>query len=108
MISYETLFEGKQTDSISHKLAWRFSKLLGYNYDTRSKLYKRMQELYRIRSRLVHGDLSTVDDKILEEIESHIRNAITKYLVVMETSVFKTHNEFLDYLDFDYLARQTS
>lgn len=104
MISYEALFGGKQTDSISHKLAWRFSKLLGNNFDTRSRLYKRMQELYRIRSRIVHGDLPTLDEKILYEIETHIRNALAKYLLVMETRTFETHNEFLDYLDFDYLA----
>jgi hypothetical protein len=101
MITYETLFSGKRTDSVTHKLAWRFSRLLGNDSEQCSALYDDMKKLYERRSTLVHGDNDDVDSTSVQQLQDYMRRSIKEYLKEMDRKSFKTNNQFTHYLDFE-------
>jgi hypothetical protein len=101
MITCEALFSNPgEKDSVTYKIAWRFSKLLGDNADLRHELYKKMTELYSARSQLVHGNKDKVKDEDVEKAENFMRDSLKGYLHEMNINSFPTKMEFLWYLDF--------
>lgn len=100
MITCEALFSDSEKDSLTHKVAWRFSRLLWENAVERKKRCKEMKDLYSIRSKLVHGNEEKVDDKEVEEAENHMRNSIKGYICEMNNNSFTQKQQFLNYLDF--------
>jgi Apea-like HEPN len=103
MIAYETLFSkpNDSTDSVTYKLALRFSKLLAKDAKNRDCYFHQMTELYGLRSRLVHGREEDVDNKSLSLLEEYIRSSIFNYLCEMDDNSFgDNHLKFIEYLDF--------
>lgn len=103
MIAYEALFSepDSKSDSVTYKLALRFSKLLGKNIDEAKLLRTRMKTLYGMRSAIVHGGEVPLEYETVEELFSFIRRSLICYLYEMENKSFKTHKEFTEYLDFE-------
>jgi hypothetical protein len=106
MIAYETLFSkpGDSTDSVRHKLALRFSKLLGNDAKDRKSYFCKMSKLYNLRSKLVHGHAEDADAESLGLLEQYIRSSIVNYLCEMNDNSFTRHSDFIDYLDFQHLG----
>lgn len=100
MITYEALFSGEQSDSVSHKLALRFSRLLGDSFTHQKELYDDMKNVYKQRSKLVHGGGDDIQPTWVEKAEEYMRNSIKEYLRVMYVNSFTNIDQFVDYLDF--------
>lgn len=101
MIACEALFsDTNDKDSLTHKIAWRFSRLLGKNTEERRDKFSKMKELYSLRSKLVHGNKDEVPDEMLERAEDYMRKSLNDYLREMNNSSFTKKEQFLDCLDF--------
>jgi hypothetical protein len=101
MIRCEALFSDKyDKDSLTHKISWRFSKLLGNNVDERRDLSTNMKTLYKIRSKLVHGDSDDVPDEKVELAVDYMRRSLNGYLYETNKNSITKKEDFLDYLDF--------
>jgi hypothetical protein len=72
-IAYEALFSqgSKDGDSLTHKLALRFSRLVENDFEKRKEYFTAMKALYGKRSRVVHGDPTPVALTSVQEIERH-------------------------------------
>ncbi len=100
MITYEAIFSGKQSDSISHKLAWRFSRLLGNSSNQQRDLFNDMKKVYGERSKLVHGSGDEIPQVWLEKAEEYMRSSIKEYLKLMNINSFTNNDQFIDFIDF--------
>jgi hypothetical protein len=100
MIAYESLFSGEITDSVSHKLALRLSRLSSSDDNDRKRNYRRMKELYLERNKVVHGGKKEVSFNIVHETEEFIRTSLKKYLLTIK-DFSNDHGRFLDSLDFN-------
>jgi hypothetical protein len=105
MITYEALFSGGKSDSVGHKLALRFSRLLGNTLHEQKFLYGDMKKVYDQRSMLVHGAGDEIHPSWVEKAEEYMRKSIKEYLHVMNTNSFTKNDQFIDYLDFEKNSR---
>jgi hypothetical protein len=88
VIAYEKLFSkiGDSSDSVSHKLACRCSRLIEQDFKKRMDLYEKMKDLYSERNNIVHGTIKRrkVNINSSVELERNVRNSITKYIKKMD------------------------
>jgi hypothetical protein len=98
-IAFEALFSKSDDtrDSLTHKLALRFSRLVENDFVERKNLFGDMKDLYSKRSRVVHGDPAPVTPADVEEIERYVRKAINIYMNQYYKKV--DHNNVIDRLD---------
>lgn len=98
-IAYEALFSksSKDGDSLTHKLALRFSRLVENDFEKRKEYFAAMKTLYGKRSRVVHGDPTPVASATVEEIGRHMRKAINAYLDQFNNN--SRHEDIIDRLD---------
>lgn len=102
MITCEALFsDATETDAVTHKLAWRFSRLLGDNAAKSKDLYQKMKKLYTTRSQVVHGNNDYVANEKVEQAEDYMRRSLNGYLCEMNNNSFEDKKGFLEYLDFE-------
>ena len=101
MICYEALFSLGQSDSISHKLALRFSKLSWLDPHLRQKKYRRMRELYNSRSSVMHGGSHKVGYGEVYEVEEYMRISLRNYIFRMFDFEDDNHQALIDALDFN-------
>jgi hypothetical protein len=96
IISLESLLskKGDPTDSITHKLSLRGSRLSKLPLE-RKEFYVKLKEAYHLRSKIVHGE--TVKPKI--DVRSHISQCIIKYLDKLVSG--HDHVSILESIDFD-------
>lgn len=104
MISYETLFSKKDDgpDSVTHKLALRFSHLYKQQQSDREKHYGIMKKIYNTRSAIVHGKGGLSQDELttcIRDMEEYMRNALGIYLRKLKNVEFK-HDLVIQELDF--------
>jgi hypothetical protein len=105
-ISYEVLFSKQKegTDSVTHKLAVRFSRLVTENYQQRIEYCQEMKGLYGKRSDIVHGNIkdSNKQDKesVATEFEKMMRMGLNKYIEQFESGNYPEHSELIRKIDF--------
>ncbi len=83
-IAMEVLFT-TQTDQVKSRLSNRVAMLLGENAEQRKDIRKRMEELYKFRSEIVHGSHDVkleIIEKLLEDLFEYTRLAILYFLAV--------------------------
>jgi hypothetical protein len=97
MIAFEALLLEGPT-SAAHKLALRFAKLMGSSFAQRKDLYKEMKRFYDVRSRLVHGTATPIDERLVMNVEQNLRQCIVAVLTRMNG---QTHETLLAHLDLD-------
>jgi hypothetical protein len=73
LIAWDALFGSPSGDAVVFRVATGFALLLGEDEDARRQVKKRAQELYRLRSAVVHGTVQRLD---WAEAESHRREAV--------------------------------
>ena len=75
-IAYEALFskEGDSTDSVSHKLAIRYARLMETDPKLRKNEFTKIKTLYNIRSKIVHGGQAKIENSTLS-MEECIRKS---------------------------------
>ncbi|MCU4716024.1 HEPN domain-containing protein [Bacillus cereus] len=76
----ECLFSGGSGISISAALSSSAAWLLGSDYDSRVAIADKVIELYGVRSSIVHGSASSVDESTLEEMEKVVRDMLAVVL----------------------------
>jgi hypothetical protein len=99
-ICYEALFSktDDSSDSVTHKLALRYERLIGNDFGDRIRCYREMKKLYGERSLIMHGN-PLKRDIHLEEMEQNIRNAIKAYLPYYELNL--SHDAIIDEIEFN-------
>ena len=60
----EALAGDGETNEITHKVATRFARYLGGDLDTRRNIFKLIKSVYGVRSKMVHGAMSKLPDKV--------------------------------------------
>lgn len=100
----ETLLskEDDPIDSLSYKLALRFSRLVGKNYDEREYYFKEMKRIYTIRSKIAHGDKKSkkqMERLDIYDVEEYLRGSINKYMKLRGINN-TNHDGIIDQLDF--------
>ena len=105
-ISYEVLLskQNEGTDSVSHKLAVRYSRFLTEDYEQRIQLCKKMKWLYGKRGNIVHGNIkeSNQQDKesVAKEFEEYTRRVLKKYLERFTTGNYQERGRMIQGIDF--------
>lgn len=100
MICYEALFTVEQSDSISHKLALRFSRLSWLDPDVRKEKYSRMKNLYQSRNSVMHGGTHKVEYGEVYEVEENMRISLRNYIFRMFDFKDDNHKALIHALDF--------
>ena len=98
MISYEALlFKEGETGELVYKLSNRVSRLLAQTFADRKRITKEIQDFYKVRSQVVHGE--TIGNYgNLALMESYLRRLIKIFL---EKSLVETHDQIIEHLDWD-------
>jgi hypothetical protein len=105
-ISYEVLFSKQKegTDSVTHKLAVRFSRFVAKNLEQRIALYRTMKGLYGKRSDIVHGNIKGTDqqekESIAKDFEANMRISLKKYIEWFNTGNYNEHSDLVQEIDF--------
>ncbi len=73
LIAWDALFGSPSGDAVTFRVASGFALLLGEDEEERRRLKKRAQELYRLRSAVVHGTLQRLD---WAEAQTHRTEAV--------------------------------
>jgi len=96
-ISLESLFS-KESESadVSYRLATRISLALENKFDERKLVRKKIKNWYDIRSKIVHGTHTSIDERQLEELEETLRASL---LWFMNQNEYSSHDEIIDLLD---------
>jgi hypothetical protein len=102
-IAIEALFSrgsGEDIDgSLTHKYLLRVSRFLGTTLSNYREYYKNMQELYSLRSKIVHGKTETELIRMKTNLlEDYVRKSLKKYLDKINKS--KLHKDILDEMDY--------
>jgi hypothetical protein len=97
VISYESLlFKKGESGELQYRISLRLSKLLENDYRKRADVKKAFKNIYKIRSRIVHGSEYKIDVEIINNCEDYLRKALRKYLIYREKM---SHKRIIDLLD---------
>lgn len=93
----ECLFTSDNTE-VTHKVAERFARFIGKDFEDRKRLFKLVKDTYKIRSKAVHGQVvkdSTDSMKsLLKEMDNYVRIIFVGYFTLDEKyHVFDLNNE---------------
>lgn len=98
VIAFEALlFKGGENTELLYRLRLRTSKLLKKEYEERMKIKNRLNEVYRLRSSIVHGETYKLDIDLINECENILRETLRRYLIHRKKL---THEELINRLDF--------
>jgi len=97
MIAFEALLLNEE-GSPTHKLALRFARLLGNDFEERMTLYKEMKGFYKVRSKIVHGESTQTDEQVVVRVEERLRSSVRAVLARVKS---QTHSMLLMHLDLD-------
>ena len=99
MISFEALFfKTGEIGENRHKLAVRVARLLASAYEDRKTIARDLTDFYDKRSKVVHGELATLQGELIEKVERYLRQSI-KHFVEQPRTV--GHDEILTRLDLE-------
>lgn len=93
----ETFLSPRDGNPIGTFIAEAVAILLADDFESRKRLKKRVQELYRLRSAVSHGGRKAILDSDLAELEN-ITGALTMTLID-RMDKFPMHNELFDWLE---------
>ncbi|MFZ0183534.1 MAG: hypothetical protein WAL88_01710 [Nitrosotalea sp.] len=82
-ISLESLFTDESTE-ITFRFSRRMAILLGKTSQQRKKLVEMGKKMYKLRSKVVHGNESKIEQKSLIVIDIWVRNSILSFILLME------------------------
>ncbi|WP_409276155.1 hypothetical protein V1499_11210 [Neobacillus sp. SCS-31] len=93
----ECLFTSDSSE-VTHKVSERFARFMGKNLNERISYFKLVKDLYKIRSKAVHGQIvrETPEQmkELLKEIDNNIREIFVGYFTREEKyKVFNLNNE---------------
>lgn len=69
----ECLFTSDSSE-VTHKVAERFARFMGNNFDERKRYFKLVKDLYKIRSKAVHGQIVRGTPEQMKELLKEIDN----------------------------------
>jgi hypothetical protein len=100
-ICYEALFskEDDTSDSITHKLALRYARLISSDFKERIDYCKKMKDLYNERSTIMHGKTLKKGSYSHAKIENNLRKSIIAYLDRYKPNI--THKDIIDEIEFN-------
>ena len=92
------------TDSVTHKLAVRFSRFIAEDLQGRITLYRTMKGLYGKRSDIVHGNIKGSDlqekESVARDFEEKVRISLKKYVDRFKTGNYNEHSDLIQEVDF--------
>lgn len=93
----ECLFTSDSSE-VTHKVSERFARFMGSSFDERKRYFKLVKDLYKIRSKAVHGQVVRETPEQMRELLKEIDNATRTMFVGHFTeeekySVFDLNNE---------------
>lgn len=99
MISMESLYTKKDyEEKITEKISHRFSIIYGDNTEEEKDFKKRMRQLYKTRSIIIHGSTLKKGENI-EILFEYVTNSIWKFMILSIMYPKKTHDEIIDLID---------
>lgn len=108
LIGFEALFfKHGETAEQTHKISVRVARLLESNFEERKKMFKEMQDIYRIRSMIVHGDepsFNKSDFENLHDVTSRASDLLRKSIkTFLDKGIYSQdkHHSFLTKLDLE-------
>jgi len=112
-INYCTLLECLFTNDsgeITHKVSERFSIFVGKNFEERKELFKLAKDLYKIRSKAIHGQpVGASPDQmriLLNKLDTRVRDIFKLTIEDDEKcAVFKMNNEDFDNWFLDLILK---
>lgn len=108
LIAFEALFfkEG-ETAELTHKISVRVARLLETDFEEKKNQFKEMKDIYKIRSKIVHGDepsFSRTNFGNLQEVASRTEELLRKSLKIFlnkEIDSKDKHEDFITKLDLE-------
>lgn len=98
VIAFEALlFKGGENTELLYRLRLRTSKLLKKEYAERIMFKARLNEVYKMRSSIVHGEPYKLDPDLINDCEDILRETLKIYLTYRKKL---THEEIINRLDF--------
>jgi hypothetical protein len=97
-----------EKDQITQRFAIRGAHLIGKDFVSRKLIYKRLKELYRCRSAIVHSGSIKIADADRDTIAHFVRVAIFTMLVVKPFCDMTTVEEFHTWFEDETLGRHQS
>jgi hypothetical protein len=99
VVALESLFlrEGEQAE-IGHRLSLRVAKLLSKTFARRLQVKKKVSDLYSKRSRIAHGDETSLQEEDILRAEDLVRSSLKALLVRLR---HEEHDNVLLHLDLD-------
>lgn len=92
-IALENLF-GITQGELTHRLSLAVARTLGDSLDSREYLYKQTQNLYKMRSKVVHGN--TLNSKNILELRKLLAEAIDIYKRCLDQIVHHHRTDLMD------------
>ena len=98
VISYESiLLKQGELSELNYRMALRSSKLLETDYKKRMEIKKDMTDIYKLRSKIVHGSEYKINPALVSKCEDYLRKSLKKYVICRK---IMSHDEILNKLDF--------
>jgi hypothetical protein len=88
------LVNTKEKDQVTQRFALRGAHLLGKDFASRKQLYRRLKQLYGLRSQIVHSGSTEIADADRDTIAQFVRAAIFNMLVSKPFCEMRTVEEF--------------
>lgn len=99
MIAFEALFfKTGEWGEYRHKLGVRVARLLAKEYDDRKAIAKEMMEFYDARSKVVHGEKTSLKSGFVEKVEQYLRESIMHFIRLAQTT---DYDEIISRLDLE-------
>lgn len=95
-IALEALFS-KERSEIQYRISNRMATLLGMDINHRKTILRKVRELYGIRSKIVHGSKTVIDEADRLLLIRWIRESILRFLVL--SNVYQNHDEVIELID---------
>lgn len=96
-VSLESLYSKTSGQGeVTHKISTRASRVLAEKFEDRQKKRSRLKDLYRLRSKIVHGDQVRLRQEDVKELEEIARRSL-KWFIYHED--YANHNKIIDELD---------
>lgn len=104
-ISLESLLLGSKVESeLTYRLRMRCAHLLGLTFEAKQRIQRRVSELYRTRSKIVHSGSVQVTDADLSMIRFYAKNALIAVLTEHQFQNSRSEDDFDQWFEERLLA----
>lgn len=97
LMSLESLLTPKDSNPIGTAIAEGVAWIIGNDIETRKRIKKRVQELYRIRSGVAHGGKKTVQPSEVEDLTNICGNVLAS--LIPRHAEFKSQKALLEWIE---------